>query len=267
MTYVRSVLFVVIAILFTVPLTTMIVLCSVLPMSWRIFFSVLWRKCFMAATRGVLGIQTQVIGRENLPAEPVVILSKHQSAWETVALQEFFAPTWLVFVLKKELLYVPFIGWALAAVREISIDRKAGLDALEQVVEQGRNRLQRGYSVVIFPEGTRVAPGTRRRYKGGGAHLAVRTGYKVVPVAHNAGELWPRNAFLKHAGTVTVSIGPAIETAGKTSDQVIKATEAWIEAEMQRISPHLYKKGGHDGGQGGGQAAAGTDAESNPAAA
>lgn len=263
MIYVRSVLFVVLAVIFTVPLTTLIVLSAVLPMRVRIFFSVLWRMCFMAATRHVLGIRSQVLGKENIPAEPVVILSKHQSAWETVALQEVFAPTWLVFVLKKELLFVPFIGWALAAVREISIDRSAGLDALEQVVEQGRNRLQRGYSVVIFPEGTRVAPGTRRRYKGGGAHLAVRTGYKVIPVAHNAGERWPRNAFLKTPGLVTVSVGPAIDPTGKTADQVIKETEAWIEGEMQRISPHLHHGGkGRDSGK-----AAGGHATSDSAAA
>lgn len=239
MNYFRAVLFLVVVALFSVPLTLCITLCWFFPMSWRIFFSVLWRRCFMASTRWVLGIDYELEGREHITGEPVVILSKHQSAWETVALQEIF-PNWLVFVLKKELLRVPFIGWALAAVREISIDRSAGLDALEQIVEQGRDRLQRGYSVVIFPEGTRVAPGSRRRFKAGGAHLAVRTGYKVVPVAHNAGECWPRNAFVKTPGRVKVSVGAPIDPAGKTADQLNKEVEIWIENEMRRLSPHRY---------------------------
>jgi 1-acyl-sn-glycerol-3-phosphate acyltransferase len=114
-----------------------------------------------------------------------------------------------VFVLKKELLSVPFIGWGLAAMKMISIDRKAGKDALDQVVQQGRERLQQGFYVIVFPEGTRVAPGQKKRYKAGGAYLATHVGCKVVPIAHNAGELWPRQAFLKKSGTVTVSIGPA----------------------------------------------------------
>lgn len=240
MNHLRAILFLIAVALFSVPLTLCIVLCWFFPMSWRIFFSVLWRRCFMASTRWILGIRYELEGREHITGEPVVILCKHQSAWETVALQEIF-PNWLVFVLKKELLRVPFIGWALASVREISIDRSAGLDALEQIVEQGRDRLGRGYSVVIFPEGTRVAPGAYRRYKAGGAHLAVRTGYKVVPVAHNAGELWPRNAFIKKPGVVKVSVGAAIDPAGMAADELNKQVEAWIESEMRRISPHRYR--------------------------
>jgi 1-acyl-sn-glycerol-3-phosphate acyltransferase len=150
-------------------------------------------KGFMALCRYVLGIRYRVLGRENIPAEPSVVLAKHQSAWETVGLQEVFPP--LVFVLKKELLRVPFFGWGLAAMKMISIDRAAAKDALKQVFDQGRERLAAGYWVVIFPEGTRVAPGETERYKPGGAHLAVRSGAKVVPVAHNAGEIWKRSSF------------------------------------------------------------------------
>lgn len=192
----------------------------------------------MALCKYVLGLDYRVVGRENIPATPSVILSKHQSAWETVSLQAIFPP--LVFVLKKSLLMIPFLGWAFAAVKMISIDRSAGKDALRQVVSQGCERLKAGYWVVIFPEGTRIAPGATRRFKSGGGQLAVSSGALAVPVAHNAGEFWARNAFIKRPGTITVSIGPAIDPNGKTADEVTALAEQWIESEMRRISPHRY---------------------------
>jgi 1-acyl-sn-glycerol-3-phosphate acyltransferase len=175
-----------------------------------------------------------------MPKEPCVILAKHQSAWETMVLQDYTWGAYCVFVLKKELLRVPLVGWGLAAMKMISIDRAAGKDALDQVVTQGRERLKQGYYVIIFPEGTRVAPGQTKRYKPGGAYLATHVGCKVVPVAHDAGEYWPRQAFLKKAGTVTVSIGPAFDATGMSEAEVNKKAEAWIESEMRRISPHRY---------------------------
>ena len=195
MAFIRSTLFLLLAVLLTIPFGILVSLAMLFPMNSRYAIIAAWRKGFMALCAIVLGIRYRVLGRENIPAEPSVILSKHQSAWETVGLQEIFPP--LVFVLKKELLLLPFFGWGLAAMKMISIDRKAGKDALRQVVEQGRGRLDAGYWVVIFPEGTRVAPGQKRRYKPGGAHLAVQTGRRVVPVAHDAGEVWGKNAFLK----------------------------------------------------------------------
>lgn len=235
----RSLLFMVAVTAITMVAGILVTIGILLPMSLRYAIIALWRKGFMGLAAGVLGIRMKVLGRENIPAEPSVILSKHQSAWETVALQEVFPP--LVFVLKKELLRMPFFGWGLAAMKMISIDRKAGKDALGQVVEQGKERLAAGYWVVIFPEGTRVAPGEKRRYKPGGAHLAVKAGVKVVPVAHNAGEVWPRQVFPKRPGTVTVSIGPAIDSTGLTEVALNAQIEAWIEGEMRRISPHRYK--------------------------
>ncbi|MDE2583877.1 MAG: 1-acyl-sn-glycerol-3-phosphate acyltransferase [Betaproteobacteria bacterium] len=235
----RSLLFMVAVTAITMVAGILVTIGILLPMSLRYAIIALWRKGFMGLAAGVLGIRMKVLGRENIPAEPSVILSKHQSAWETVALQEVFPP--LVFVLKKELLRMPFFGWGLAAMKMISIDRKAGKDALGQVVEQGKERLAAGYWVVIFPEGTRVAPGEKRRYKPGGAHLAVKAGAKVVPVAHNAGEVWPRQVFPKRPGTVTVSIGPAIDSTGLTEVALNAQVEAWIEGEMRRISPHRYK--------------------------
>lgn len=197
-----------------------------------------WAPLVMWFVRHLLGIRYRVIGAENIPAGPAVILSKHQSAWETMALQVIFPP--LCFVLKRELLKVPFFGWGLAAIPGIAIDRAAGKDALAQVVEQGRARLKEGFWVVVFPEGTRVAPGTTRRYKVGGAWLARRAGVPVVPVAHNAGEFWRRNAFLKYPGEITVSIGPPIEVRGVKAEQINNLAEAWVEGEMRRLFPHHY---------------------------
>lgn len=243
MNAIRSTLFVVLVTLITIPTGILAVIAILLPVNARFAIIAAWRVVFMALARHVLGVRYVLNGRENIPERPAVILCKHQSAWETVALQEIFAPRKIVFVLKQELLKMPFFGWGLAALRSISIDRKAGKNALNQLSEQGADRLQKGFSVVVFPEGTRVAPGLRRRYKPGGAHLAVKSGAPVVPVAHNAGELWARKAFVIRPGTVTVSIGPTIDPAGLTEDEINRRVEAWIEGEMQRISPQHYPNG------------------------
>jgi len=236
--FVRSALFLLLAILITAPFGLLVTLSIVLPIRFRFWLIAVWRVPFMALCRYVLGLRYQVIGRENIPTTPSVILSKHQSAWETVSLQAIFPP--LVFVLKKSLLMIPFLGWAFAAVKMISINRNAGKDALRQVVDQGCSRLKAGFWVVIFPEGTRMAPGETCRFKSGGAHLAIKAKVPAVPVAHNAGELWPRNAFIKHPGLITVSIGPAIDPAGKSATEITKLAEQWIDNEMRRISPHRY---------------------------
>jgi 1-acyl-sn-glycerol-3-phosphate acyltransferase len=236
----RSVIFAVIAGVITAIAATLTTLLMWAPSAWGIGVIRVWRRLFMAAVEHVLGIRYTVTGRENLPAEPVVILSKHQSAWETVALQDVFFPRWLCFIYKHELHWVPFVGWALYSLPMVAVNRAGGKDALNSVVAEGRKRLGEGHHVLVFPEGTRVAPGKTKRYKIGGAHLAVSTGARVVPVCHNAGELWPRNAFIKHAGQLTISIGPPIETTGLTADEVNARAEAWIEAEARRISPRYY---------------------------
>ena len=233
---IRSLLFAPLSILITAPAGLLVSIAY--PMRLRFAIIAVWYRLFMGLCRTVLGLHYQVIGRENIPAAPSVILSKHQSAWETVALQAIFPP--LVFVLKKSLMRIPFLGWAFIAVKMISIDRQAGKDALRQVIDQGCERLKAGYWVVIFPEGTRIAPGQTRRFKSGGAHLAVSAGVLAVPVAHNAGEFWARNAFVKKPGVITVSIGPPIDPAGKSADEITMLAEQWIEAEMRRISPQLY---------------------------
>jgi len=245
MNAIRSTLFMAYAILWSIFAAPPVVVGAILLRGiWAYRLGKVWRLGMQWGVKHILGIRPQVIGQENMPKEPCVILAKHQSAWETMVLQDTTWGSYCVFVLKKELLRVPLIGWGLAAMRMISIDRSASKDALDQVVKQGRERLQQGFYVIIFPEGTRVAPGQKKRYKPGGAYLATHVGCQVVPVAHNAGELWPRQAFLKKPGTVTVSIGPAFDATGLTESQVNQRAEAWIEAEMQRISPHRYRNAG-----------------------
>jgi 1-acyl-sn-glycerol-3-phosphate acyltransferase len=184
-------------------------------------------------TRIIVGISYRVEGLENLPAGPAVILSKHQSAWETIVFQQIFPP--LSFVLKKNLLYIPFFGWGLALFSPIAIDRAAGREALKQIEAQGKQRLKSGFWVLIFPEGTRVAPGESGQYQVGGAWLAVKAGVPVVPVAHNAGRCWPKNGFVKYPGEIVVKIGSPIETVGRKATQVAAESEAWIESTMRGL--------------------------------
>ncbi len=193
-----------------------------------------WARLMMFLARRLCGIRYRVLGRENLPGCPSIVLSKHQSAWETMAFQQIFPPQ--VYLLKKELLKIPFFGWGLAMTSPIAIDRSAGMEALKQILAQGKDRLAKGFWIVIFPEGTRTPPGKKGKYQAGGAWLAAHTGVPVVPVAHNAGELWSRKAFLKYPGTVTISIGKPIDSKGLKAAELNARVEAWIEAEMQRIT-------------------------------
>jgi len=242
MSAIRSTLFMAWAIIWSLLTAPLVVAGAILLRGiWGYRLGKIWRLGIQWGVENLLGIRPKVIGLENMPQEPCIILAKHQSAWETMTLQDLVPDgAYCVFVLKKELLRVPLVGWGLAAMKMISIDRAAGKDALEQVVSQGRERLEQGFYVILFPEGTRVAPGQKKRYKAGGAYLATRVGCKVVPIAHDAGELWPRQAFLKKPGTITVSIGPAFDATGMSEGEVNRRAEAWIEGEMHRISPHRY---------------------------
>jgi 1-acyl-sn-glycerol-3-phosphate acyltransferase len=205
-----------------------------LPAAARYRFITTWSRLMLAGAETILGIRYRVLGAENVPAPPFIVLAKHQSAWETLAFQVIFPRQ--VWVVKRELLWIPFFGWGLALLAPISIDRASGPRALNQLLEQGRERLARRYCIVIFPEGTRIAPGRRGKYQVGGAWLAVKTATPVVPVAHNAGELWRRRAFVKRPGEVTVSIGAPIDPRQLTPDELIRRVENWIEGEMQRIA-------------------------------
>jgi len=192
-----------------------------------------WARLMLVLLERICRIRYRVFGAGHIPSQPCVILSKHQSAWETIAFQAIFPPQ--VQVIKRELLWIPFFGWGLAMVSPIAIDRASGVRALKQVIEQGKDRLKRGFWIIVYPEGTRMAPGVHGKYQTGGAAIAVHAGAPVVPVAHNAGKYWRRNAFLKYPGTITVSIGRAIDSRGMKAEALTRRAEAWIESEMPRL--------------------------------
>lgn len=196
-------------------------------------FAAGWAHFMVWWLRVCVNIRHEITGLENLPTQPSIILAKHQSAWETIVFQTIF-PT-QCFLLKRELLWIPIFGWGLATTSPIAIDRSAGREALKKLVTQGGQRLAAGLWVVVFPEGTRKAPSERGKYHIGGAWLATHTQTQVVPVAHNAGECWPKNGFLKHSGVIRVHIGKPIQTAHLKADALTQQVEHWIEAEMVRL--------------------------------
>ena len=203
-----------------------------------------WNVAVIAVAKVVCGIHYEIRGLDQLQSvldQPVIVLSKHQSAWETIAFLALF-PKQLCYVFKRELLFVPFFGWALGMLRMIHINRSNSSAASNSIARQGKERLKQGCWIMIHPEGTRTEVGKPSVYRKGGARLAVATGANVIPVALNSGHVWPRNSFLKYPGTVTISIGPIISTAEKTAEEVHKATESWIENEMRIIDAAAYKK-------------------------
>jgi 1-acyl-sn-glycerol-3-phosphate acyltransferase len=232
-TFLRSVLFAAALVLITPPYAIVALLTFPLPRLTRYRIISGWSRLMIWLAKAILGIDWRVEGRENLPASPSVILAKHQSAWETMAFQLIFPPQ--VHVLKRELLWIPFFGWGLALMSPIAINRSRGVAALRAIARRGRERLTQGFWVVVFPEGTRVAPGASREYHPGGAWLACATGALVVPVAHNAGLVWPRNAFVKHPGTVTVRIGPPIDPANRDPKTINAIAKSWIEEQQKAL--------------------------------
>ena len=233
MIFIRSLIYAIGMWLFTIVFTTAILPSVILPRRTRYILITGWARSMLWWLRITCGLKYRVIGRENIPEQPSILLCKHQSAWETLALQQIFPPQ--VWVLKRELLWLPFFGWGLALASPIAINRAAGREALKQLVSKGKERLKQGFFVVIFPEGTRITPGSRGKYHIGGAWLATHTKSLAVPIAHNAGEYWGKNSFLKHPGTITLSIGKPIDTANLKPDALNQQVEAWIEQEMLRL--------------------------------
>jgi 1-acyl-sn-glycerol-3-phosphate acyltransferase len=232
-TLLRSALFALALVLVTPPYAIIALATFPLPRLTRYWIISGWSRLVLLLSKIIIGIDWKVEGQEHLPARPSVILSKHQSAWETLAFQKIFPPQ--VHVLKRELLWIPFFGWGLALMSPIAINRSRGVAALRSMARRGRERLEQGFWVVVFPEGTRVRPGERRAYHLGGAWLAAASGAPVVPVAHNAGLLWPRNAFVKRPGTVTVRIGPPIDTQDRDPKTVNAMAETWIEEQQKAL--------------------------------
>ena len=178
-------------------------------------------------------ITYEIKGKDNVPGKPCIVMSKHQSAFETLALQQIFIPQ--VWILKKELLQIPIYGWGLASMQPIAINRDSTIKSFRQIADQGCERLQKGYWVIIFPEGTRVAPNKKKKYLPGGGMLAEKSGAQVVPVAHNAGRLWPRNSMIKKPGLITIKIGPVIESENKSAKEITNEVENWIEKEVGEL--------------------------------
>jgi len=204
------------------------------PSSFRLKIARLWSHTNNFLLKIFCGIDYKVKGQENLNVKTAIILSKHQSTWETLALHSF--TPYVRWVFKRELMYIPVFGWALALTDPIAINRGAGRVAIKQLIDEGSEKLNQGKWMVLFPEGTRTAPGKTHKYKIGGALLAEKSGYPVIPVAHNAGEFWPRHSFIKWPGTISVVIGPAIETQGRSADEINKDVFNWIETAMKGIS-------------------------------
>ena len=241
MRFIRSLLLLIYFVLFTVPYA---IACFIafpfMRADKRYWMAAGWCRATLVTVRWLNGIRYRIEGYENLPDGPAVLLSKHLSAWETVAFPALM-PRPLCYVFKRELLYVPFFGWALGMLKMVHINRKEGKYAFASVIRQGKARMAEGAWVIMFPEGTRTPTGKQGKYKTGGARFAIACGAPVVPIAHNAGRVWPRNSFLKYAGIVTVSIGKPIDTTGLTPDEVNTRVEQWIETEMRRIDPTAYR--------------------------
>src|SRR5213596_2214162 len=235
MSELRSLFFALFQLIVTPIYAILVLLAFWLPPVPRFKFITGWCWINLAAARLICGIRHRVLGGQNIsPREaPHIVMSKHSSTWETLALNFLFPP--LAFVPKKELLSIPFFGWAFTLASPIVIDRRAGRDAMMQMAEQGRIRLAHGFWIVIYPEGTRIRAGTRAHYKTGGARLAIALGIPIVPVAHNAGYLWPKGVLGKCSGTVTVSIGKPIPAAGADMQQLMNRVEKWIEDEVARL--------------------------------
>ena len=204
------------------------------PFEARYRWVIRWVNLCMWLLENICGLRYELHGFKNIPPTNGVILSKHQSAWETLAIQSIFPP--LVFLLKKELLSVPIWGWALGLMEPIAIDRGAKTAALKKLLRDGEARLKKGRWVVIFPEGTRVPPRNKGKYNASGAMLAHRVGCPVVPIAHNAGEFWARQAFLKYPGVIQIRIGPVIDGSQYSVVEIMQQVEEWIEGQMEEIS-------------------------------
>lgn len=230
----RSIVFALAAALITPPYAFLALAIFFLPPMTRYRIIRTWSVAIVWLARIICGVRWKVTGLERLPAAPSIILSKHQSAWETLAFQAIFPPQ--VWVLKRSLLWVPFVGWGIGMLSPIAIDRSQRMRALKQMLEQGHARLASGFWVVVFPEGSRIDPGIRGTWQIGGAWLAAHAGAPVVPVAVNSGELWPRNGFIKHAGTIEVVILDPISPAGMKAEVLNRLVEQRVEDAMLQLN-------------------------------
>ncbi len=226
----RSLIFVFFHVLTAIVFSLLGVLLWPLPFNWRYRAVSRWAVLNLWLLEKICGVSYEVEGRKNISDQASVILCKHQSSWETLALQAVFPPQ--VWVLKRELLWIPFFGWGLASLKPIAIDRAAGRQALNQIIEQGKKRLSAGYWVVVFPEGTRIPSGKMGRFGVGGAKLAVEAGVPITPVVHDAGKAWPRHGFIKYPGVIKLVIGPVISSQNQTAVELNQIVHQWMTDQM-----------------------------------
>ena len=243
MNLIRSIVHMVWMTLTVVPWAIAVLIFSLFGSSTQVYWLCAgWLRLAVTGGTMILGIQNRVTGMEHLPNTELgscVLLVKHQSTWETFSMVTLM-PHPLAFVFKKELLYVPFFGWAMSRMDMIHIDRSQRAQAFNKVVAQGKRLMAQGVWVIMFPEGTRIERGQKGVYKSGGTRLAIETGAPVIPVAVTSAKCWPRKAFVKKPGIVDISIGKPISSAGRQPDELMREVEAWIEAEMRRLDPDAY---------------------------
>lgn len=204
------------------------------PLKVRLGFVKTWISFSLVLLHFFCGLKYQIEGMENIPDKGFILMSKHSSTWETIALQKFFDP--MVWVVKRELTRIPVFGWALISVNAIALDRGTGRKAIKQLIKESKQHMDQGRILMLFPEGTRVLPMQYKPFKLGGAIVSHKTGYAVLPIAHNAGEFWPRHSWIKWPGTIRLVIGKPIEPEGKNPDQIIKEVGGWITTTCEQIS-------------------------------
>lgn len=226
-------LWMVISTIITAPI---VIICALLPFPVRYGIAKAWAVSVLKMAEICCGIRFEVEGLAHIPPDkPAIILSNHQSAWETMAYRCFFPVQTSLF--KRSLLWIPFWGWAMATLKPIAIDRGSKTAALRKLIVKGTEALKQGLWIVIFPEGTRMPAGKMKEFSAGGAMLAQKSGYPVIPVAHNAGICWPRYSFIKYPGTIRVKVGPAINPEGLKADEINRQAEDWVSETLNALMP------------------------------
>ncbi len=224
----------------TLILAGLLSLAFFMPLGFRVGIVHVWIAYSLACLRLFCGLKYEVEGLENIPDHGFIVMSKHSSTWETIVIQRFFRP--MIWVVKRELTWIPFFGWGLKSMDAIALNRGTGRKAINQLVQESRKSMDEGRILMLFPEGTRVPPGQTKPFKLGGAIVAHQTGYSVLPIAHNAGEYWPRHSWIKWPGTIRVVIGKPIDPAGRKPERIIEEVGNWILAECERISDRAQLK-------------------------
>ena len=241
---IRSALFLLWIVITVIPYALLIVLLSIFIRGKPLYnIAIGWLKQVIVAAHWIGGVKYNIQGLEHLPdadsSDPIILCPKHQSTWETFAFPGMM-PHPLAYVFKKELLMIPFFGWAIGRLDMVHIDRSKRSEAWNRVAEQGRELMDKGVWIIMFPEGTRTERGKQGNYKTGASRLAIATGASVVPIAVTSARCWPRKSFRLIPGTVEVSIAAPIPSEGREPDELMKEVEAWIEAEMRRLDPEAY---------------------------